>query len=218
MFLVGMTGFGAFALLTGYAQNAFWMDAMCGVLGVFAAMVVPPAIGILGAAYSRPSRRKNVAFAGFSAGNPLGFVFGSIVCGVASKVVDWRGAFVLLCIIWLLLSLLGSWAIPGDKTTAEPLKARAAKAVKTFDSVGTVLTILGTGLFTTGLTLGPTGGWASPQVIVFLVVGLVLLGVFVYWEAIYSNPLMPPHIWKNKTFSLVRCSRCQAVLGWRPKC
>ncbi|KAJ2896987.1 hypothetical protein MKZ38_005050 [Zalerion maritima] len=203
MFLIGLGCFGVFSLLTGFAQNPFWMDAMCGVLGLFSAMVVPPAIGILGAAYSVPSRRKNVAFAAFSAGNPLGFVFGSIVCGIATKVVNWRGALVLLCIIWVLLTLLGAWAIPADQSTSEPLPNRLKKVVKTFDSLGTVLTIVGTGLFTTGLTLGPTDGWASPHIIVFLILGVALLVCFGYWQTIYSNPLMPPYIWKDTTFTLL---------------
>lgn len=92
MFIAGMGSFSALVLLTGFAQNTYWMLIMCGALGIPSAMVVPPAMGILGAAYKTPSRRKTSAFAAFSAGNPLGFVFGSIVCGVASSVSSWRAA------------------------------------------------------------------------------------------------------------------------------
>lgn len=92
MFIAGMGSFSALVLLTGFAQNPYWMLVMCGALGIPSAMVVPPAMGILGAAYKTPSRRKTSAFAAFSAGNPLGFVFGSIVCGVASSVSSWRAA------------------------------------------------------------------------------------------------------------------------------
>lgn len=92
MFIAGMGSFSALVLLTGFAQNAYWMLILCGSLGIPSAMVVPPAMGILGAAYKNPSRRKTSAFAAFSAGNPLGFVCGSIVCGVASSVSSWRAA------------------------------------------------------------------------------------------------------------------------------
>lgn len=92
MFIAGMGSFSALVLLTGFAQNTYWMLIMCGALGIPSAMVVPPAMGILGAAYKTPSRRKTSAFAAFSAGNPLGFVFGSIVCGVASSISSWRAA------------------------------------------------------------------------------------------------------------------------------
>lgn len=88
MYLAGMGSFAVFVLILGFAQNPFWMDVLLGVLGISCAMVVPPAGGILGAAYGKPSKRKNLAFAAFSAGNPVGFVFGSITCGIATMLFN----------------------------------------------------------------------------------------------------------------------------------
>lgn len=88
VYLCGMGSFAVFCLLLGFAQNPFWMDVVLGVLGVSCAMVVPPAGGILGQAYGKPSKRKNLAFAAFSAGNPLGFVMGSITCGIATRIFN----------------------------------------------------------------------------------------------------------------------------------
>lgn len=115
-------------------------------------MVVPPAIGILGAAYSTPSKRKNMAFSAFSAGNPLGFVFGTILCGIATQLSSWRAAFIMLCIIWAVLTVHALWAVPNvENFDRAPLKQRLS-SLKHFDYVGTVLTIFGTGMFTAGLT------------------------------------------------------------------
>lgn len=36
-----------------------------------------------------------------------------------------------------------------------------------------------------------------------LVLGVLLLVAFAYWETVYSHPLMPPHIWKDRNFTLV---------------
>lgn len=88
VYLAGMGSFAVFVLLLGFARDPFWMDVVLGVLGVSCAMVVPPAGGILGQAYGRPSKRKNMAFAAFSAGNPTGFVFGSITCGIATMLFN----------------------------------------------------------------------------------------------------------------------------------
>ena len=55
-FIIGMGSFGALCLLAAFAQNPYWMDIVCGLIGISSAMVVPPAIGIMGAAYGRPSR------------------------------------------------------------------------------------------------------------------------------------------------------------------
>lgn len=88
LFLWGMGSYAVFVLLVGFAQNPFWMDVVLGVLGVSSAMIVPPAGGILGAAYGKPSKRKNLAFAAFTAGKSLGTVAGSITCGIAAKLFN----------------------------------------------------------------------------------------------------------------------------------
>ncbi|KAI0395922.1 MFS general substrate transporter [Xylariaceae sp. FL0594] len=203
MFITGMAGFSLFSLLVAFAQNPFWMLIVCGVLGIPAAMVVPPAIGILGAAYATPSKRKNAAFSSFSAGNPLGFVFGTILCGIAAQLFSWRAAFVLLAIIWAVFTVIAFWAVPNVETyDRAPFRQRLG-ALKQFDYVGTILTVFGTGLFTAGLTLGPQDGWGKAQVIALLLVGVALLVVFVFWERVFPTPLMPPHIWKDRNFSLI---------------
>ncbi|KAI2624148.1 MFS general substrate transporter [Hypoxylon sp. NC1633] len=203
MFITGMGSFSAFVLLVAFSQNPFWMLIVCGILGACSAMVVPPAIGILGAAYTSPSRRKNLAFSAFSAGNPLGFVLGTILCGIATQLSSWRASFIVLCIIWAIFTVHAVWAVPSvENFDRAPLRQRLG-ALKKFDYVGTILTIFGAGMFTAGLTLGPEDGWASAHVIALLVVGVVLMFVFVFWETIFPNPLMPLHIWKDRNFSLI---------------
>lgn len=108
VYLAGMGSFAVFVLLLGFAKNPFWMDIVLGVLGISCAMVVPPAGGILGAAYGKPSKRKNMAFAAFSAGNPTGFVFGSITCGIATMLFSVR-----------------TWGVP-QRMSTPPLLTRGA--------------------------------------------------------------------------------------------
>jgi MFS family permease len=153
MFITGIGIFCLGSLIVAFAQNPFWMNILCGVLGLASAMVVPPSIGILGAAYSLPSKRKNWAFACFSAGNPLGFAVGSLATGVAARIFDWRAGFILLAIIWAILFVASFWVIPSvEAFEPEPFLARLKRALKTFDSFGTVLTVLGVGMLTAGLT------------------------------------------------------------------
>ncbi|KAI0484738.1 major facilitator superfamily domain-containing protein [Xylariaceae sp. FL0804] len=214
MFVAGLGLFSGFVLLVAFSRNPFWMLAGDGVLGLFSAMVVPPAIGILGAAYAAPSRRKNAAFSAFSAGNPLGFVFGTILCGIATQLSSWRAAYIMLCIIWAVLTVFALWAVPNvENFDRAPLRERLG-ALRHFDYVGTVLTIFGTGMFTAGLTLGSQDGWGSATVIALLVVGVVLLVIFVFWERIYPHPLMPPHIWKDRNFSLIILVTMLGMMGF----
>ncbi|KAL4863892.1 major facilitator superfamily domain-containing protein [Aspergillus spectabilis] len=45
--MIGAAGFNISSLILGFAQNAFWMNILCGLIGLFSAAVVSPAAGIL---------------------------------------------------------------------------------------------------------------------------------------------------------------------------
>ncbi|KAK3353579.1 major facilitator superfamily-domain-containing protein [Lasiosphaeria hispida] len=216
VFIVGMASFSAFALLVAFAQDPFWMDIVCGILGVSSAMVVPPAIGIMGAAYDKPSKRKNLAFSAFSAGNPLGFVFGSILSGIATRIFNWRAAYILIAILWAIFTVVAIFTIPKVEAYPldQPFKERLKTFFKTFDSVGTVMTIFGTGLLTAAVTLGPTDGWRAAHIIAMLVLGTLLLILFVFWERVYPTPLMPPHIWKDWNFTFIILASLPGYMGF----
>ncbi|KAK1836377.1 major facilitator superfamily domain-containing protein [Podospora conica] len=193
------------------------MDVGCGVVGVAAAAVVAAAVGIMGAAYEVPGRRKNLVFGAFGAGNPLGFVFGSILSGVVTRVFGgWRAAFVMIGVVWAVFAVAGWWTVPKVEAYAEGerLGVRWGVFVKRFDVVGTVLTVFGAGLVTAGVTLGPTDGWKSAHVIAMLVLGVVLLVVFVFWERVYEYPLMPPRIWRDRNFTLIILSCVPGYMGF----
>ena len=143
---------GAFAvsnLIAGFSTNAMYMDVFGGLLGLWAAAAVPPAIGILGAAYEQPSQRKNRAFACFSAGNPVGFVMGSIFSGVAAHLFNWRASFYLLAIIYTVFFFGAIWTVPRAQAVTEKLNI---KTLKRFDLFGIILSMAGIALFCSALT------------------------------------------------------------------
>ncbi|KAG9246350.1 major facilitator superfamily protein [Calycina marina] len=202
LLIFAMGAFAACALVAGFATNAMYMDVFCGLMGLWAAAAVPPAIGILGAAYERPSKRKNRAFACFSAGNPIGFVFGSILSGAAAQIFNWRASFYLLAIIYGVLFVAAIWTVPETQGQKERL---SWDAIKRFDVFGVLLSIAGISFFCAGLTEAgdASDGWSTPYVIVLLVLGLLLIGAFIAWEGYCRFPLMPLRIWRDRNFSLI---------------
>lgn len=93
LLVYSMATFTVCMLIVGFSQNAIMAEVFLALSGLPCAAVVPPAIGKLGAIYEKPSRRKNRAFACFSAGNPVGFVAGAIIAGIATQVASWRATF-----------------------------------------------------------------------------------------------------------------------------
>lgn len=198
--------FAVFATGAGFTKTPIALDVLNGIMGIFTASAVPPAIGTLGIIYEKPSKRKNAAFAAFSGGNPVGFAAGMVFGGIAAKLFNWRACFWLLAIIFAVLTVCAFFCVPADNTPKEPL---ALSTIRYLDPLGTILTIAGIGMFSAALSLGPTApqGWRTDYVIALLVIGLTLLIVFVFWERSYSHPLMPMSIWRDKNFSI-----CMAVL------
>jgi MFS family permease len=136
------------ALGAGFSRTPLTLDVLCGFMGLMSAAAVPPAQGMLGIIYDKPSKRKNAAFACFSAGNPLGFVFGMVASGIACHLFGWRASFWLLAIIYIVFTVIAFFIVPGDTAEKERL---TLEAVKKFDILGTALTIAGTGMFSAAL-------------------------------------------------------------------
>ena len=90
-----------------------------GLGGLASAISVPAAVGALGAIYKQPSPRKNKAFACFSAGNPLGFVVGSIMSGVATQKAGWRAPFYVLSVVYAAFAVLCWLVVPDDENPIE---------------------------------------------------------------------------------------------------
>lgn len=148
LFVLSLFLFAVFSLAAGFSRTALTLDVLNGVLGFLSASAVPPAIGSLGITYGKGSRRKNYAFAFFSAGNPLGYIFGTIFSGVATKLFSWRASFWLLAIIYLLTTILAIFAMPKDTSEKLPLSWHA---LKKFDVVGALSITAGIGMFVSAL-------------------------------------------------------------------
>ncbi|KAJ5779217.1 hypothetical protein N7457_006937 [Penicillium paradoxum] len=213
LFIIGMGGYTFALLIAGFANNAIYMDVFSGIIGLFAAAVVPPAVGSLGATYEKPSKRKNLAFACFSAGNPLGFVGGMIISGVAAHLYNWRASFWALSVIYALFTVLTVWTVPADTFARTPI---SMEALKNFDLLGTVLIIVGFALFSSSLSLAGDApdGWKTGYVLALFIVGFFILVGFLYWESIAKNPLMPLWVWRDRNFSLLMAIFCLGFMGF----
>ncbi|CAO2648395.1 Nn.00g076620.m01.CDS01 [Neocucurbitaria sp. VM-36] len=213
MFIGSMFLFSVFCLAAGFSKSGLTLDILCGVLGIFSASSVPPAQGMLGAIYEKPSPRKNKCFGVFSAGNPLGFVFGTILSGLFTQIFSWRAGFFLLAIVYFCISIIAVFTVPKDTTTKQRLNE---ETIKKLDLPGTALTILGIGMFCAALSLGgdAPNGWRTPYVLVLLILGVLLIAAFIVWEIKYPYAMIDMNIWKNRDFSLLLIILSCGFLGF----
>jgi MFS family permease len=58
---------------------------------------------------------------------------------------------------------------------------------------------------------GPQNGWTDPRTVLYLIAGLLLTVLFLFWEKRAIEPILPLYLFKNHTFSLT--SLLGAVIG-----
>jgi len=214
LLIYSMALFTALMLITGFSQNAIMAEIFLALAGISCASVVPPAIGKLGAIYEKPSRRKNRAFACFSAGNPIGFVLGALIGGIVTDIASWRACFWVITVLYAFLTVAAWFTTPYD--AEQNLGGLNVETMRQMDWLGALLAIAGIALFTASFTLAPeaSNGWATSYVIAMLIVGVVLMAAFLYWQSIFKHPLMPLRVWRDRNFSLLVASLCLAYYGF----
>ncbi|CAA7265687.1 unnamed protein product [Cyclocybe aegerita] len=189
-FLAGSTILVAFTLACAFPNDVVALDILRGIQGIGAAATIPASLGILAHAFP-PSRARSFAFATFSAGAPLGAVFGSAIGGVLTEFTKktWRSSFYLLSGLTLLCLFGGMFSFDKDVPSEE--------VDKRIDWIGASIITTGLVLIVFVLSQGEVAPnkWSTPYIIALLVVGVILVAVFLYWqyylETVQNNPNAP---------------------------
>ncbi|KAG5355189.1 Drug resistance protein [Yarrowia sp. C11] len=207
--IAGYTVFAAMSLISGFMKNDVAFDVLRAIQGVATGAAIPASVGILGSIYSKPSKRKNRAMAGFAAGAPLGFVVGLVVGGICGEFIGWQGILFFFAIMYFLAAIACIWYIPPDPPMSKP---EVMEKLRNLDYGGAALCLAGFTLFVFAMTHADATekGWKTPFIIGLFVAGFVLIVLFVLYECyLATNPIMPPHIWKCKGFAV--CMACVAL-------
>ncbi|KAJ1302260.1 hypothetical protein OPQ81_001079 [Rhizoctonia solani] len=195
VFLIGNLWSLAWAIGCGFAPNAISLDVMRALQGMGAAATVPSAVGILAHEFP-PSVARSVAFATFSAGAPLGGAIGFVIGGLMTQYtsVKWRGVFYVSAGLGALTILAAALAIHKDKPSQEQDRR--------IDWIGALLSTIALVLLTFSLAQSSSAkdGWRTPYIPVVLVISILLLGCFVWWEHYLETrttrpPLMYLGLW-----------------------
>ncbi|KAH6911804.1 efflux protein [Coprinopsis sp. MPI-PUGE-AT-0042] len=207
-FLAGSAFLTIFTLACAFPNDVVTLNILRGIQGLGAGAIVPAAVGIL-AHHFPPGQARSWAFATFSAGAPVGGLFGSAIGGVLTETTakTWRSNFYLMAGMTFLSFLCGIFCIRKDT----PLPPGVDKRI---DWLGTALVTAGLVLIVFVLGQGELAPqkWKTPYIIALLILGVILVAAFLYWQhylekvmddpkAPYSiltpPPLMKISIWKR---------------------
>jgi predicted MFS family arabinose efflux permease len=113
-----------------------------------------------------------------AAGAPLGAVLGNLLSGIIAQYASWKWVFVVIALAGFAISAAGIFIIPPSKRAAREEGA----ARPSIDWLGAVLVTVGLLALLFALTEGNVVGWKTPWVSVLIVISLILITLFAFWQ------------------------------------
>jgi MFS family permease len=196
IFIIGFIWLGLWELAGGFSEyvqrhgpgsgTAFFIFCRA-MQGVGAALLVPNAQAMIGRGYP-PGPSKNIIMSLFGAAAPLGFVAGGAMASMFAQLVSWPWAFWTMAAVCVGLAGVSVLVLPPAATTGRNADVSFWKQV---DGAGAFLGVSGLVLFNFAFNQAPIVSWGTPYTYFILVIGVLLLGGFVYVESHASHPLVP---------------------------
>lgn len=210
-----------FSLLAGlshYTSSYVFFDVCRAMQGVGCAVLLPNALAVLGRVFEPGTYAKHLSFAFFAATAPNGFLVGSVFSTLMSmnSSMGWWWGFYVLAIasaVFAVLSLCvlpneeemsavsASWNVkPGNGIDTPALEESQLAPPKTaplwqrLDLFGTLTGVAGMILFNFAFNQALVVGWHTPYVYILLILGVLLIGIFIYGESKALFPLLPTSV------------------------
>ncbi|WVQ70175.1 uncharacterized protein L199_008400 [Kwoniella botswanensis] len=192
--LLGIILLGGFQLIGGFMSNGAALISARALSGVGLAMCAPSATGILAEYFTGKAR--SIAFTCFGMGFAIGGASGILIGGLFVSYVryTWRSIMFFLSGLSLLVLIMIIVYVPWDNSHTEEDRR--------MDWVGAALIAGGLAMFLFAITDAQNSpdGWKTPYIIAILLLGILSVTTFFFWEHHIANktsrpPLMRPALW-----------------------
>jgi EmrB/QacA subfamily drug resistance transporter len=182
--LLGLGLFAAGSAMAALAPSVAVL--MCGraLSGLGAALVLPATLAITLARVARADRPRAVAL--WSALTGIGGVAGNLGGGLAAQFGGWRVLFWAGVPMALAAAALIAARVPSQAPHRDPV-----------DGGGALLLTAGALALLYGIIDGPQDGWGSGQVLGSLLLAILLLAAFTWYEARAALPMLDPRLFRH---------------------
>jgi EmrB/QacA subfamily drug resistance transporter len=202
LFLIGIISFGLTSLLCAAAPDGTTLIVARGLQGVGGAVLTPAGLAVIAATFSGEAR--GAAIGSWTAWTGIAFVIGPLAGGWLVTNASWRWIFLINVPFAIATAALVVYAVPVGDVGNE--RARV-------DVLGGVLCVLGLGGPVFALIEEPQRGWSDPLILVSLIGGVVLFGLFLLWESRTSHPMLPLHLFSRRNFSFANLETLTVYAG-----
>lgn len=194
IFLLGLLIFGLSSLFIGLAKTAEMMIAMRAIQGIGSSIIAPTTLALIMDAYKLNMRQRAISYYGATAG--IGSSVGLLVGGGLTSLVSWRAGFLINVPFTIILFFLTLRFVENSERKSEKI-----------DYLGSLLSIIGL----IGIIYGFTEGKG-----VFVLAGIIILGLFIIRERKISYPILPLSLFKNRIRSGAYVARLLFMMAMLP--
>ena len=157
-----------------------------------------------------PGKAKNYAFSAYASGAPVGSVCGNLLSGLISEYASWKWVFGATAIMAGMISVAGIFLIPPPPPVAiQDRKSRTADV----DWLGATLITVGLIALMFALTEGNVVGWSTPWIPVLIVVSVLIIVAFGFWQWHLESKTIRPPLVKISVFRNWRFSAVMLIMG-----
>ncbi|KAI1506288.1 membrane transporter [Biscogniauxia marginata] len=184
IYLGGLSWLMIWSLVGGFSRSLPMILATRALQGVGAAAFLPAGTTLLGTTY-RPGPRKNTVFSLYGGCAPFGFYCGILIAGLCGQFLYWGWFFWIATMLLFALCTLTFFCVPREWKYGD---------LSSMDWLGSVTSLSSLSLITYAITDAShvDGEWASPKIFVTFILGILMLGGFIYIEGwVAKTPLLP---------------------------
>ncbi|MCP3821192.1 MFS transporter [Streptomyces sp. A3M-1-3] len=190
-FLIGIAGFALASGAIGMSDSISLVIAFRVLQGLFGALLMPAALGLLRATF--PAEKLNMAIGIWGMVIGASTAGGPIVGGLLVEHVSWQSVFFINVPVGVIALVLGLVILRDH---------RAEKAPRSFDLLGIVLLSAAMASLIWGIIkAGESWGWGSANTWGFLGGAVLLFALFAFWETKVAEPLIPLGMFRSVPLS-----------------
>ncbi|MET9929923.1 MULTISPECIES: MFS transporter [unclassified Streptomyces] len=190
-FLIGIAGFAAASGAIGLSHSIGAVIAFRVLQGLFGALLMPAALGLLRATF--PAEKLNMAIGIWGMVIGASTAGGPIVGGLLVEHVSWQSVFFINVPVGVVALVLGLVILKDH---------RAENAPRSFDVLGILLLSGAMGTLVWGLIkAGESWGWGGAKTWGCLLGAVLLFALFAVWETKVKEPLVPLGMFRSVPLS-----------------
>ena len=187
-FIIGLVGFAVMSAIGGAAVNFDMLVVARAGQGIFGALLAPAALSLLTTTFTNPQERAK-AFGIFGAIAGGGGALGLLLGGMLTEWASWRWCLYVNLVI-AAIALVGALLFVGSRKSDSHPK---------LDIPGVVTVSIALFSIVYGFSNAETNGWSDWATITWLVLGVVLLGVFTWLQMRTPHALLPLRVILDRT-------------------